>query len=180
MSSPRIEIVKELRALEQFCTFKAIRTGEESERFLKDYLADVQEHPLEAIQKACAEWRKSGATRFPTPGQLIPLIRKHVAVERSAGRPAPWRPLSDEAYERLTLAEKVRHHRIAASEARRKAGPMWKNPPGGADLRRAAPGHVAPEAMSERWRLWSARADNHDAEARRLAEKLHAARSHAA
>ena len=160
MSSPRIEIVKELRALEQFCTFKAVRSGEESERFLKDYLADIQDFPLEAIQKACAEWRKSGSTRFPTPGQLIPLIRQHVAAP-TPERAEPWKPLSDLAYDELSLRDKIRHHRILANEARRKAGPMWLN------------GRPAgPEELPPRWHEWSARAENHEAEAQRLSRFL--------
>lgn len=120
MASDRIEIVKELRALEQFCTFKAVRSGEEQERYMLDYLADVQEYPLEAIRKACAEWRKSGVTKFPTSGQLIPLIRKHVAEEKPAQN-GPWRQISEEEYEGLTLREKIRHRLILASEARRTA-----------------------------------------------------------
>lgn len=117
MASDRIEIVKELRALEQFCTFKAVRSGEEQERYMLDYLADIQQHPLDAIRKACAEWRKSGVTKFPTSGQLIPLIRKHLAEERQAPL-REWRPISEEEYEGLTVREKIRHRLILAREAR--------------------------------------------------------------
>lgn len=120
MASDRIEIVKELRALEQFCTFKAVRTGEEQERYMLDYLADIQEYPLEAIRKACAEWRKSGVTKFPSSGQLIPMIRKHVTEER-AQPVREWRPISDEEYERLSVRDKIRHRLILAKEARVEA-----------------------------------------------------------
>lgn len=117
MASPRIEIVKELRALEQFCTFKAVRTGDEQERYMLDYLADIQMFPLEAIRKACAEWRTSGSTKFPTSGQLIPLIRKHTPQE-TAPKNHEWRPISEEEYEAMSLSEKIRHRLILAREAR--------------------------------------------------------------
>lgn len=156
MSSHRIEIIKELRALEQFCTFKAVRTGEESERFLRDYLADIEELPLEAIKKACAKWRQSGQTKFPVPGQLIPLIRGCMAAEPKA-RAEAWRPLDNAEYDALSLPEKIRHHRILSHEARLKAGPMWCNG-----------GPTTAEQMPDIWRSWNARAENHEAEVGRL------------
>lgn len=156
MASHRIEIINELRALEQFCTFKAVRTADEQNRFLADYLADIQEFPLEAIQKACGEWRKSGATKFPVPGQLLPLIRKHVAEER-APAPKAWQPISDAEYGALSLRDKIRHQRILAHEASRKAGPQWAN---------GQP--VAAEDMPPTWRRWREIASGHHAEALRL------------
>lgn len=160
MASNRIEIVKELRALEQFCTFKAVRSGEEQERFLKDYLADIQEFPLEAIQKACGKWRQSGQVKFPTPGQLIPLIRGCMAAE--PGRHVEfWRELTDAEYEALSLRGKIEHQRILANLARRKAGPMWLN---------GKP--AAPDELPQRWHEWTKRADNHEAEATRLGRFL--------
>lgn len=156
MASERIEIIKELRALEQFCTFKSVRSGEEQERFLKDYLADIQEYPLEAIQRACAAWRKSGATKFPTSGQLIPLIRQHVSEDRGP-RLQPWRELSDDEYAALPLRDKIRHHEILAHDAARKAGPQWLN---------GKP--ATPEEMPPTWHRWLEIARNHRAEAKRL------------
>jgi len=156
MSSDRIEIVKELRALEKFCAFPSGMTGEDRERYLKDYLADVQEYPLEAIRNACAEWRKSGNVKFPTPGMLIPIVRRFMGSAASE-RDEPWKPLSDGAYDALSLPEKIRHHRILAHEARRKAGPMWRN---GKPCRA--------EEMPEIWRSWNRRAENHETEIGRL------------
>lgn len=117
MASDRIEIVKELRALEQFCTFKAVRSGEEQERYMLDYLADIQDFPLDAIRRACAEWRRSGVTKFPSSGQLIPLIRKNI-VEQKPEPDREWRPISDAEYEALNLREKIRHRMVLAREAR--------------------------------------------------------------
>jgi hypothetical protein len=126
MSSHRIEIIKELRALEQSCSFRNARTGEENERFLKDYLADIDEYPIEAIKEACADWRKSGSIRFPTSGQLIPIIKAKVPGQ-SSPREDAWRQLDDAAYAQLDLPAKERHHLILANQCEVKAGPMWKN-----------------------------------------------------
>lgn len=171
MSSHRIEIVKELRALEQFCTFKAVRTGEESERFLKDYLADIQAFPFEAIQKACAEWRRSGATRFPTPGQLIPIIRKHVETPDSGPRiNEPWKPLSEAEYAALGLEAKIRHRRILAAQARDEATIHA--------LREGWDRNIANAPAS--YHRFMAVADAHEAEAKRLGDKLREAQRIAA
>ena len=160
MSSDRIEIIRELRALEKFCAFPPNMNGEDRERFLKDYLADIQEFPLPAIQKACQKWRQSGQTKFPVPGQLIPLIRGCIAAEPVA-RERPWGALADHEYEALSLRGKIEHQRILAHQARRKAGPMWLN------------GRPAgPDELPDRWHEWTKRADNHEAEAARLSKYL--------
>lgn len=156
MSSHRIEIIKELRALEQFCTFKVMRTGDESERFLKDYLADIQDFPLQAIQAACADWRKSGQTKFPTPGQLIPMIRSRLQT-KAAPKDEAWVPLDDADYAALTLDGKERHHLILAKQALDKAGPMWRD---GRALH--------PDEMSAEHNKWKERARFHKQEASRL------------
>lgn len=168
--SKRIEIVKELRALESFFTTRPVRTADEQNRFLADYLADVQDFPLDAIRSACAAWRKSGATRFPTSGQLIPMIRSYVRDEKPRIN-EPWRPLSDEEYGDLTLRDKVRHHRIMAHEARCKAGPMFRNT---THLTKGRPSgvHLTAEEMTEKWRHWTAEAERHEEEAWRLNQVL--------
>lgn len=164
--SDRIEIIKELRALEQFCAFPPKMSGEDRERFLKDYLADVQEFPFSAIQAACAAWRRTGSTKFPTPGQLIPLIKHALPLDKGEA-PLAWRELSHPEYNSLSLREKIRHRTILAHEARRKAGPMWKTP-AGSGLKRPTPGHIHPDAMPDTYRRWSAIAEAHEAEAKRL------------
>lgn len=117
MASHRIEVASEIKALEKFCAFPASLVGEERERFMRDYLADIEQFPIEAIRLACAEWRRSGVTKFPTSGQLIPLIRKHLAEEKLAPL-REWRPISEEEYEAMSLREKIRHRLILAHEAR--------------------------------------------------------------
>ena len=152
--SKRIEIVKELRALEQHYSFKAVRDPADHERFLKDFLADIEDFPLESIKAACAEWRRSEAKRMPTSGQLIPLIRKHLPVEKRDGQNQPWRELSDAEYAALSVRGKIRHQEILAMEAGKRAGPM----------RLDVPEPVNPEA----WMLWKPRQQQHAEEARRL------------
>lgn len=167
MSSHRIEIIKELRALEQFCAFKVVRSGEENERFLKDYLADIEDFPLDAIRQACSEWRKSGATKYPTPGQLIPLIRSKIP-EPKAARIEPWRPLSDDEYQALSLREKIRHHTILAHECSTKAGPMFRS--SGPNSGKGQ--HLTPEDMPPEWHELRRRAQGHADEAKRLRSYL--------
>lgn len=160
MSSDRIEIVKELRALEKFCAFPSGMTGEDRERYLKDYLSDIQEFPLDAIRSACAEWRKSGSVKFPTSGMLIPIIKRFIGAPKDE-RLEPWRALTDDEYRALGLPEKIRHHQILANQARRKAGPMWKN---------GRP--AAPDELPDIWHSWTRQAENHEAEASRLRKHL--------
>lgn len=156
--SDRIEIIKELRALEKFCAFPPNMSGEERERFLKDYLADIQEFPIDAIRKACQRWRQMGQTKFPVPGQLMGLIRLFVSdAPKGGGRAEAWSPLDDEEYEALSLRGKIEHQRILANLARRKAGPMWLN---------GKP--ATPDELPDRWHEWTKRAENHEAEATRL------------
>lgn len=80
--------------------------------------------------------------------------------------PETWRPLSDAEYAGLSLRGKVEHHRILAHEARRKAGPMWK------DGRPAEP-----HELSQRWHEWTQRAEWHEAESARLAKHMRPAPS---
>ena len=167
MSSDRIEIVRELRALEKFCAFPSGMSGEDRERYLKDYLADIQEYPLDAIRNACAEWRRSGSVKFPTSGALIPIIRRFVVQERPQGA-EPWRELADDEYSTLTVREKIRHHQILAHEARRKAGPMFRNTTRGGPITKTSGQHIPAEEMPDIWRRWNKIAENHEAEAKRL------------
>lgn len=164
MSSDRIEIIRELRALEKFCAFPPNMNGEDRERFLKDYLADIQEFPLSAIQKACQKWRTSGQAKFPTPGQLIPLIRGCMAAEPRESVEV-WRPLSDDEYRALTVREKIRHHQILSHEAYTKAGPMFRNTSQGP---RMSGVHLTPDEMDANYRKWTDLGKHHAQEAHRL------------
>jgi hypothetical protein len=161
MASQAIEIVKELRALEAHYSFKVVRSGEEQERFMRDYVADLRDFDLEAIRIGCMRWRTSLAKAFPTSGQLIQLIR---SVQRPSDGPTgskAWEPISDAEYNGLSLREKIRHHQIMAHRARREAGPMWAN---GRPLDY--------DEMPAKWHHLHEQAANHVAEAKRLKDAI--------
>ena len=63
-------------------------------------------------------------------------------------------------YERMTLAEKIRHHTILATEAEMKAGPMWRGGKDGFALSIAQ--------MPPAWHEWKAKAAFHYDEIRSL------------
>jgi hypothetical protein len=98
--------------------------------------------------------------KFPTPGQIMPSIRAQVP-SASVADFMPWRPLSDAEYAGLTVREKIRHHRIMASECRMRAGPQWKH---------GKP--IAAEDMGEMWREHRRKAAHHDQEAKRMQDML--------
>lgn len=161
MASQAIEIVKELRALESHYSFKVVRSGEEQERFMRDYVADLRDFDLEAIRVACAKWRQSIEKKFPTSGQLIQLIKTVQRATSGERINVAWQPISDAEYVGLTLREKIRHHQIMAHRARREAGPMWGN---GRPLE--------PEEMPQKWHQLHEQAAHHVAEAKRLKDTI--------
>lgn len=160
MKAQKHEIVDELQALGQHY-IRSIRTPEQEERFLRDYLNDLGSYPLSAIKQGCIAWRNSDASKFPTPGQLVAKVRANLPREQREDRPEPWRHLTEEEYNRLSLRDKIRHRTILAGELRRKAGPMWAN---------GQP--VAAEAMPERWHELMSRSHGHYEEAGRLKATL--------
>lgn len=131
--------------------------------WMRDWCDDLSSFPIEAIRAACRKYRNSGATKFPTPGQLVPMVRGEAKQEPDAPKMQPWRPIEDAEYETLSLRDKIRHHRILAHEARRKAGPMWRN------------GKPCPaEEMPDTWRAWNRQAEHHEDEAARLSKFIRA------
>lgn len=155
-----VEIITELRALENHYSFRVVRSPEEQERFLRDYLADLKPYPIEAIEGGCAMWRRTDAKKFPGVGQLLGCVRQCMPQQRrESGAEQVWRPLADDEYAALSLRDKIRHHKILASEARTRAGPMWSD------------GKPVPfEAMPPRYHELREKARNHEAEATRLNE----------
>ena len=151
----RTEILEELSALQSHYP-RTNRTAEEHERWLKDYLDDLGGYSTDAIRYGCREWRKSGARKYPTSGELIALARHHQAP-RPAMEGGAWRPLEDHEYQALSLTDKIRHHTILGNQAQTKAGPAFRH------------GHaIAAEDMPETWHALRARARDHFAEANRL------------
>lgn len=158
------EIMDALESLALHCR-PPLMSVDDRARWMRDWCEDLRSYDIAAIRAATAKWRSGESQKFPTPGQLLPLVRVLVGGPISDGPIGPWRPITDEAYDALSLAEKIRHQRILASEARSKAGPMWRN------------GRPAgPDEMTDRWRIWIERARNHDAEAARLRQIMDNAR----
>lgn len=127
--------------------------------WLRDWCSDLAKFEIDHIRRAFRDWRLSGQTKFPTPGQIMPVLR-------SISNPAPkwekevaWSELSDAEYEKLDLPAKERHHLILANRAEVKAGPMWRD---GRPMR--------PEDMPASWRELREKAARHKDEARRLRE----------
>lgn len=161
----RIETLAEIEALETHCRAPLMTTDARA-RWIADWCNDLAAFDVETVRAAFWDWRLSGATKFPTPGQIIPMIRAKQPIQRSGEKNGPWRELSDREYDALSLRDKARHQRILAAEARRKAGPMFKNT--SHDIRNAAGNFIAPQDMPNAWRRWQEIADHHEAEAKRL------------
>ena len=162
MASPS-EIQDEILTLAAMCR-PPVMTADERARWLAAWLEELRDYPPAAIRSACRVWRQSTAARFPTVGQLVPLVQSASRPEGDATKAEEWRPLSDGEYEALPLSEKVRHHEILAHEASPKAGPMWRGGIAGRALR--------PEEMPEAWSGLTALAARHREEAARLRGKL--------
>lgn len=169
----RSEIIDEIEALAVHCRPPIMEPAARAS-WLRDWCDDLAGFPISAVRLGCRAYRQSGQVKFPTAGQLLPMVRANLPVERAPpGATEPWRPISDAEYEALSLREKIRHREVMAREARRKAGPMWKNPPEGASFKRPVRGHVRAEDMPEAWRIQSQIAAEHEEEARRLRSHLH-------
>lgn len=140
--------------------------------WMADWCSDLSGFPIDAIRLGIREWRHSGSAKFPTAGQLLPLVRSKLPPERQGQRVEIWREPSDDEYRAMTVREKIRHHLIMAHDAACKAGPMWRNPPGGASLKRPMPGHIPIEEMPSAYHAWKAREAHHNAEIRRLRELI--------
>jgi hypothetical protein len=157
MADP-LEIVDEIEALTVHCR-PPVMSVEQRSRWQQDWAHDLAKYDIAVIQRAFREWRQGESLKFPTPGQLLPMLerlsRRPDAATDSAAQ--VWRyDIPDDEYRSLSLNDKIRHHRIAAGHCRRKAGPM----PVKVTVRK--------EDMPAQWHEWRDRADRHDAEAQRL------------
>lgn len=161
------EIIDLLDSLALHCR-APLMDVEDRSRWQRDWCDDLAAFGLPAIRSACARWRQSGQTKFPTPGQLMPLVRDADAARSTdtprAGPYEPWTwPPGIEAD--LSLVEKIRFHQAMAQHWRTRAGPMWRN------------GRPAgPDELPDSWRIGTARAQEHEADAARLRTLLADAR----
>jgi hypothetical protein len=160
------EILNEIEALSVHCRPPLMEANHRTS-WLQDWCADLAEYPIEAIRIACRKWRLSGATKFPTPGQLVPSIRENLPAEkREINR--EWSPVDDETYREMSIRDKIREHQILAQQAYRKAGPMFRNGTLGGEMSKASGTHLSADEMPSAYRHWIAEAQRHTAEASRL------------
>jgi hypothetical protein len=101
----------------------------------------------------------------------LPLVKASLPAEQTPDE-GPWRPLSEPEYDALSLRAKIRHQLILASDARSKAGPMFRNTQ--SVMARAGGEHIQASDMPDTWRRWTDIARGHEAEAARLRSYLHA------
>ena len=139
---------------------------EQRSRWLLDRCSDLAQYPIDAIAAACRKWRQSGSLKFPTPGQLIPLVKETSPVERR-GAVQPWRQASPDEFASMSVRDKIRELTILAHEARSKAGPMFRNTtPAGS--RKITGVHLSADQMPDTYRRWTAEAERLEAEVGRL------------
>jgi len=160
------EIIDTLDALATHCRPPVMSTDAKA-MWLRDWCGDLQSFPIESIRGAAGVWRQSGQTKFPTPGQFLPLVRAADRAPAPVTRPEPWGPITDEAYQALSLTDKIWTHQKLAHEANMKAAQLWRalpetragNPPSWVKFETTEPSD---------WKAWRQREANHLAEAKRL------------
>lgn len=161
----RPEIIHEIEGLEVHCR-APLMTVDARSRWLADWAHDLEKFPYEAIRDAVADWRKSGNAKFPTPGQIIPMIQAKTRKDSDPKRAAQkWSDLSQQEYEALSLDEKIRHQRILSERAKFNAGPMYR-----AGMKWGSGNHMTPDEMPPKWHELQHQADGHSREAKRLKE----------
>lgn len=164
------QIIDAIEALAVHCR-PPLMSVEDKTRWMRDWADDLAQFPLEAITNGTRKWRHSGATKFPTAGQLLPLIRETVPQDHGEKLHA-WRPASQEEYAQMSVREKIREHLILANAEGIKAGPMFVNTTGGGPMSRASGRHLTPEEMPPSWRIHRGAEMNHYAEVKRLRELI--------
>lgn len=172
----RSEIMGEIEGLEVHCR-ASLMTVDARSRWMADWCSDLASYPIEAVQSAFRDWRQSGNTKFPTPGQIIPAVRAKLRKVEDVGAMGTrkWEPLTDADYYAASIEDKIRHHEIMAQRARFKAGPMYR-----AGKTWASGAHLDRADMPSGWHDAQSQADNHFAKARELSKKLRSARERAA
>lgn len=174
----RTEIASEIEALSVHCR-PPIMEVEQRASWTRDWCNDLAEFPIEAIRIACRKWRLSGGTKFPTPGQLLPLIRENIPGEKAEKLNA-WSEATAEEYQAMTLREKIRENQILSHEAYTRAGPMFRNLSRGAPISKASGQHLQSDQMSEASQRWRAQGEAYAAEATKLRKLLFEAQAMAA
>lgn len=148
------EIIDAMEALAIHCR-APLMDVESRARWMRDWCEDLKQYPGDAIRAATARWRQGESGKFPTPGQLLPLVRAASPQAPQAGviDTRAWFWPSEDDLASMTLHERKRQFTIMAVECRGKAGPM-----------NDAGVHPRPE--------WLVKARNYDVEAKRIAELM--------
>lgn len=120
-----LEIMDALESLAVHCRPPLMSVDDRS-RWMRDWCEDLKGFPGDAIRTGTSRWRQGESTKFPTPGQLIPMIK--AVAGGTKPRPSKenelWCWPSEEELTGMTLSEKRRQYLIMASECRGNAGPM--------------------------------------------------------
>lgn len=169
----RLDIANALESLAVHCR-PPLMSVEDRSRWMVDWCSDLASFPIEAIKLACTRWRQSENTRFPTPGQLLPMVRAVLPAKGSGPKVEAWRPISDDEYRQLPIRDKIRHLKIVLSELMTNAGPMMVNE--GSFRGR----HLTPDEMPAKWHDAKARAAVIEGEISRLRDAIKNAQERAA
>jgi len=164
------EIIEAIEALAVHCR-PPLMSVEDRTRWLRGWVEDLGEYTIEAVNHACRKWRQGESAKFPTPGQLLPLVRSVAKVDNSGGKVHPWRPISDDEYRDLTVKEKIRHLQIVSHNIKGLHGPMYSM-----TLKR----QLTPDEMPPQWHEAQASAKRIGGEIKRLREIVLSAQERAA
>ncbi len=158
------EIIDEIEALALHCRAPLMSVDQRS-RWAQDWAQDLAKFEIDAIRDAFRDWRHGDNGKFPTAGQILPLIRAKTRNPEQEARDhlRLWSyDMGDRDYATLSLSEKIRHHKISASHCRQMAGPM--------PFERGK--LVKQEDMPESWKAWRHRAERHDEQVQKLRKTL--------
>jgi hypothetical protein len=162
----KTEIADAIEALAVHCR-PPLMSVDQRLLWLRDWCTDLAQFPLDAITTACCKWRHSGSAKFPTPGQMLPLVRDSLPVEKAVAV-RPWSPAGQSEFAAMSVREKIRELTILAHQARTKAGPMFRNTTPRGVTAKVSGKHLGPEDMSVAYRGHTAEAERIEAEIGRL------------
>ena len=124
--SHRAEIADALEGLAVHCKPPLMEVSAKV-RWIETWCEDLVEFPIEAILAACKLWRQGDSTKFPTPGQLLPIVRRLASQGNRSERETAWTWLDHDQLDRMTLRERRRQYLIMGFETRSKVGPMGED-----------------------------------------------------
>lgn len=120
------QILALLEALATHCR-APLMSVEAKARWMRDWCDDLRQFEIDRIEHVLADWRRSGATKFPTPGQILGQLKTREVDHRPPGE--PQRALTEAEYRLGSLTDKLRHHRLLADEANTRAATLWRRLP---------------------------------------------------